>query len=117
ILQSQYIFDRCLEKIYTLHRRRFAMAERLGDRIRKARRRCGLTGAELARQVGIVRQHLYAIETNKTVDPGALIVARIAEALNVSADYLLSGRHVPRRSLAELDESELLPAGVALVGA
>jgi transcriptional regulator with XRE-family HTH domain len=87
------------------------MAELLGDRIRKARRRCGFSGAELARLIGIARQHLHAIETNKTLDPGALLVERVAEALNVSADYLLSGRQEPRRRLAELDESPRVAVG------
>ena len=86
------------------------MAELLGDRIRKARRRCGLSGAELARRIGVARQHLHAIETNKTEDPGALLVERVADVLNVSADYLLSGRLEPRRPLAELDESHRMPA-------
>jgi transcriptional regulator with XRE-family HTH domain len=86
------------------------MAEQLGDRIRKARRRCGLSGAELARRIEIARQHLHAIETNKIEDPGALLVERVAEVLNVSADYLLSGRLEPRRPLAELDESHRQPA-------
>lgn len=80
------------------------MPELLGDRIRKARRRCGLSGAELARQIGIARQHLYAIETNKTLDPGVLVIEKIAEELQVSADYLLSGRDTPRRWLFQLDE-------------
>jgi transcriptional regulator with XRE-family HTH domain len=86
------------------------MAEQLGDRIRKARRRCGLSGAELARRIDIARQHLHAIETNKIEDPGALLVERVADVLNVSADYLLSGRLEPRRPLAELDESHRQPA-------
>ena len=86
------------------------MAELLGDRIRKARRRCGLSGAELARRIGVARQHLHAIETNKTEDPGALLVERVADVLNVSADYLLSGRLEPRRPLAELDESHRVAA-------
>jgi len=80
------------------------MSELLGDRIRKARRRCGLSGAELARRIDIQRQHLHAIETNKTLDPGVLLIERVADVLDVSADYLLSGRLVPRRPLAELDE-------------
>jgi transcriptional regulator with XRE-family HTH domain len=88
------------------------MAEELGDRIRKARRRCGLSGAALARRMGIPRQHLYAVEAKQTKDPSASLVERVAEALNVSADYLLSGRTAPRRPFAELelDESELQPA-------
>jgi transcriptional regulator with XRE-family HTH domain len=90
------------------------MTELLGDRIRKARRRCGLSGAELARLIGVPRQHLYAVETNRTKDPGALLIERIADVLDVSADYLLSGRLEPRRPLAELDESHRLAAAALL---
>jgi transcriptional regulator with XRE-family HTH domain len=93
------------------------MAELLGDRIRKARRRCGLSGAQLARLIEVPRQHLYAVETNRTREPSALLVERIAEALNVSADYLLSGRLEPRRPLAALDESHRVPAQLDLVAA
>jgi transcriptional regulator with XRE-family HTH domain len=91
------------------------MADQLGDRIGKARRRCGLSGAELARRIGIERQHLSALEKNRITNPGALLVEKIAEALNVSADYLLSGRLTPRRTFAELEE-EQNPAAVALSG-
>jgi transcriptional regulator with XRE-family HTH domain len=86
------------------------MADQLGDRIGKARRRCGLSGAELARRIDIERQHLSAIEKNRISNPGALLVEKIAEVLNVSADYLLSGRLTPRRSFAELEEEELATA-------
>ena len=91
------------------------MADQLGDRIGKARRRCGLTGAELARRIGIERQYLSAVEKNRIANPRALLVEKIAEALNVSADYLLSGRLTPRRPFAELEE-EQLPAAVAEIG-
>jgi len=79
------------------------MADLLGDRIRRARRRCGLSGAELARRIGIKRQHLNDIEHSTIPEPSALLVARISDVLNVSADYLLSGRVEPRRMYAELD--------------
>ena len=82
------------------------MAEQVGDRIRKARRRCGLSGAELARRLGVDRQHLYAVEHGKIKDPGVAIVAKITEVLDVSADYIVSGRHAPRRPYVELDEMD-----------
>jgi transcriptional regulator with XRE-family HTH domain len=93
------------------------MPEQVGDRIRKARRRCGLSGAELSRRLNIDRQHLYAIEHGKIKDPGVLLVAKITEVLDVSADYLLSGRLEPRRPYAELDEIEYEPAEADLVPA
>jgi transcriptional regulator with XRE-family HTH domain len=82
------------------------MEERLGDRIRATRERYGMPAAELARRVGISRNQLYMIESNKTPDPGALTVMAIAEVLGVSTDFLLKGRRrTRRRSLEEDDPS------------
>ena len=80
------------------------MAEHIGDRIRKARMRCGLKAVDLARKMDIPRQNLSAVERGHTANPSAQFVARVAEALNCSADYLLSGKLTPRRSFAELEE-------------
>jgi transcriptional regulator with XRE-family HTH domain len=84
------------------------MAESLGDRIRKVRDRYGMSQAELARRIKISKQALYQIESNKTPDPGVLKVKAIADVLGVSLDYLTGRKD---------EESALLPAGVALVGA
>lgn len=82
------------------------MAELLGDRIRKARERYGMSQAELARRIKVSKQTMYQIESNKTPDPGALKVRAIADVLRVSADYLL-GR--------EDDEDEAPRPAVAAV--
>jgi len=84
------------------------MAERLGDRIRKARERYGMSQAELARRIGVSKNTMNLIEASKTPDPAASKVKAIADVLRVSTDYLL-GR--------EDEDVELLPAAVALVGA
>jgi transcriptional regulator with XRE-family HTH domain len=65
------------------------MAESLGDRIRKARKHYGMSQSELARRIGISKQAMYQIESNKTPDPGALKIKAIASNLRVSTDYLL----------------------------
>lgn len=65
------------------------MTESLGDRIRKSRERYGMSQAELARRIGVSKQTMYQIESNKTPDPGALKVKAIADVLRVSTDYLL----------------------------
>jgi transcriptional regulator with XRE-family HTH domain len=65
------------------------MAELLGDRIRKARERYGMSQAELARRIKVSKQTMYQIESNKTPDPGALKVRAIADVLHISTDYLL----------------------------
>jgi DNA-binding XRE family transcriptional regulator len=64
----------------------------LGTHIREARLSAGLTQYALAKSIGISKQALYAIEANKTPDPGALKVKAIAQTLHVSADYLLGLR-------------------------
>jgi transcriptional regulator with XRE-family HTH domain len=69
------------------------MAEQLGDRIRKARLRFGISQAELARRIKISKQAMYQIENNLTPDPGVLKVKAVADVLEVSVDALL-GRKV-----------------------
>ena len=87
--------------------------ERLGDRIKAMRERYGMPAAVLAKRVGISRQQLYFIEGNKTLDPGALTVLRIAEELGVSTDYLLKGKRKVKRLI---DDVEMQPAALAMVG-
>ena len=84
------------------------MAKQLGDRIRQARERYGMSQAELARRVKVSKQTMYEIESNKTLDPGVLKVLAIAKILRVSVDALVG--------LKEID-SELKPAAGALVRA
>jgi transcriptional regulator with XRE-family HTH domain len=87
------------------------MEDRLGDRVRKVRERYGMPVTELARRVGISRNQLYMIESNKTPDPGALTVVAIAEVLGVSTDFLLTGKRLTRRSkLEEEAPAPSLPA-------
>ena len=85
------------------------MADTLGRRIRQARVRYGMSQAELARRIGISSTALNQIESGKTPDPGVSRIIGIASVLGVSTDYLLLGQ--------EDEDSELLAAGVALVGA
>ena len=61
----------------------------LGDRIRQARDRYGMSQAELARRIGVSATALNQIESGKTSDPGVSRIIGIAAILGVSADYLL----------------------------
>jgi transcriptional regulator with XRE-family HTH domain len=65
------------------------MVEQLGDRIRKARLKIGISQAELARRIRISKQAMYQIENNLTPDPGVLKVKAVADVLDVSMDALL----------------------------
>src|SRR5262245_53847776 len=61
----------------------------LGSRVREARERLGLSQDKLAQQVRIERNTLWYIEAGRTKHPRADQVAALAQALHVSADYLL----------------------------
>jgi transcriptional regulator with XRE-family HTH domain len=64
------------------------MVEHLGDRIRMHRARLRLSQGELARQVPISLTWMNAIECGHA-DPRGTHLKALAQALGVSADYLL----------------------------
>src|SRR5205085_11572325 len=64
------------------------MADSIGKRIRAARRRSGISQAELARRIQISAQWMWTIEQGQ-VEPRASHVAAIARVLGCSGDYLL----------------------------
>jgi transcriptional regulator with XRE-family HTH domain len=84
------------------------VSKSLGDRIRHARTRYGMSQAELARRIGISIQGMNLIEAGTTADPAASRVREIARVLKVRADYLLG--------LTEDMDSNLLPTTPALAG-
>lgn len=85
------------------------MADRLGDRIRQARERYGMSQTELARRVKVSKQTIWEIESNRTPDPGVRKVQAIAKILQVSMDSLLD--------VAGDLLSESMPASLELVDA
>jgi len=65
------------------------MAQTLGERIRAARIRYGMSQAELARRLDVSPTTMNSIEAGRTMDPGVLKVKEIARILRVSMDYLV----------------------------
>ena len=63
----------------------------LGERIRERRKALDTTQENLAQALNVTPQHISAIENNKRV-PSLSFVARMAEELGVSIDYLVSGK-------------------------
>jgi transcriptional regulator with XRE-family HTH domain len=63
----------------------------LGERIRKRRQLMKLTQQELGKALGLTSQHISAIEQDKRT-PSLASLAKIAEELGVSVDYLLTGQ-------------------------
>jgi len=60
----------------------------LGDRVRQARARRGMTRKQLARDSGVSERYLAQIESGKG-NISVLVLRRLAKALNVSVDVLL----------------------------
>jgi transcriptional regulator with XRE-family HTH domain len=61
----------------------------IGERVKTAREQQGIHQAELARRLGCSVNALSMLEKNAITDPRASRIIGIAEALGVSADYLL----------------------------
>jgi transcriptional regulator with XRE-family HTH domain len=60
-----------------------------GDRIRRLRKRSGMTQMELAEMLGVNRSYLSQVEAGKR-DPGLRLVKSIADGLHTSMSKLLS---------------------------
>jgi transcriptional regulator with XRE-family HTH domain len=63
----------------------------LGQRIKKRRQAMELTQQQLAGVLGLTAQHISAIEQDKR-SPSIPSLARIAEELGVTVDYLVTGK-------------------------
>jgi len=63
----------------------------IGQRIRKRREALNITQQELAQALGVTPQHISVVEQDKRV-PSLTFLAKLAEQLGVSIDYLVSGK-------------------------
>lgn len=81
----------------------------IGSRIRNARKKAGLTQAQLSEQAFISESYMALIELNKR-NPSTDVVVKIAEILGVSADHLLFG-DVPKNELTLYTEWQKLMEG------
>lgn len=65
---------------------------KMGERIRRARRRAGISQAQLADAVRVRRSAVSNWESAAEVHPTMVNLAAIAQACNVSLDWLGTGR-------------------------
>lgn len=79
----------------------------IGERIRQTRQLRGYSQQELASKIGISMNSLYHYEKNRKT-PSAEVVAKLAEALGVSADYLLGLTDDPAPKGKPFDISQYL---------
>jgi len=63
----------------------------LGQRIRRRRETMKFTQEQLAKAIGLTPQHISAIEQDKRA-PSLHYLAKLAEELGVTVDYLVSGK-------------------------
>jgi transcriptional regulator with XRE-family HTH domain len=97
----------------------------LGDRLREARRKSGLSLEEASRRAGTNRRSLYSYEKG-LVDPRVGDLAEIAAALGTSLIWLITGdertseidqeivRTAIRQHLMSLDKEDLLEMFLAV---
>lgn len=78
----------------------------LGDRIKQRRKELGLSQSGLADKVGISYAQIGRYET-KDAQPPAKTLTAIADALNVSPDFLIYG-NVDEKAKAKLTDPELI---------
>lgn len=64
----------------------------LGLRLRVARQIAGLSQDELAKEIGLLRRAVMKWESGTTGEPGVFGIARAADRLGVSVDWLVSGK-------------------------
>ena len=70
----------------------------LGQAIRSVRQQAGMSQKELAEAVGIDQSYMSMIESGQRSNPGTRIIARLAQALQVSIDDLAArAGYLPQR--------------------
>jgi len=80
----------------------------IGERITELREKQNITKAELSRKAGLKQPMITNYEAG-TSDPSATVVVKLAEALNTSTDYLLTGMknmNTIEENMAQLNEGD-----------
>ncbi len=78
----------------------------LGKRVVELRKKKGLSQSDLAKQVGISYAQVGRYET-KGAQPPAEVLKKIADALDTTVDYLISG-DTDEKAVSTLKDAELL---------
>jgi transcriptional regulator with XRE-family HTH domain len=79
------------------------MSSPLGDKIRAARKAKKLSLESLAALVGSSKSYMWELENRENANPGAEVLSRIASALDVTTEHLLSrSPDTPEEEVADL---------------
>lgn len=78
----------------------------VAERIKQLREQCGLTQADLARNLGITRSSVNAWEMGISV-PSTQYIVELSVLFKVSTDYLLGQRNTATVSVEGLSEEDI----------
>lgn len=78
-----------------------------GEKLKKVRESQNLSQTQLAEKIGTIQQSIYKYEIDK-VTPSITVLEKIANALDVSADYLLGRNETPKSHKITPAEFDLL---------
>ena len=81
----------------------------IGESFKRFRKEFNLTQSNVAEKLGILQQSYYKYETDK-VKPSAEIIIDLANAYDVSTDYLLGRSDEPRPPKFDAETIDLLRA-------
>lgn len=76
----------------------------IGDRIRYARQRVGISQAELAERIGVRQPSMWSYEKNKFT-PRAEVLSKLSKELKVSYNWLLNGTDEKQIEISTKDEN------------
>lgn len=79
----------------------------IGQSLKRFRKKFNLTQTNVADKLGIMQQTYYKYENDK-MTPSAEFVLKLANAYDVSADYLLGRSDEPRPPKLDADTMEFL---------
>lgn len=79
----------------------------LGEKIRVSREKTGLTMEELGKKCGTTKQTIYKYETGKVTNIPLDRLMRIADAVDVSASYLMGWEDINAEQLTDGELSEV----------
>jgi phage repressor protein C with HTH and peptisase S24 domain len=74
------------------NRRQIKPSGLIAQRLKQELKNGDLTASSLAKQAGVKTSFLYDILNGKSVNPSTLLLARVAEVLGVSINYLIGGK-------------------------
>jgi len=79
----------------------------LGEKIRVSREKTGLTLEELGKKCGTTKQTIYKYETGKVTNIPLDRLMKIADAVDVSASYLMGWEDINAEQLTDGELSEV----------